>query len=44
LEDNLENSADYGGLAYEISEERLETLIKAVAVLIVETLVLVSCG
>jgi hypothetical protein len=34
FEDNVENSTKDGGLAYEISEERLKTLIRDVAVLI----------
>jgi hypothetical protein len=34
LEDNVENSAEDGGLACEISEGRLQTLIRAVAILI----------
>ena len=38
LEDNVENSAEDGGLACEISEGRLKTLIRAVAVLIVKIL------
>ncbi len=38
LEDNVENSAEDGGLACEISEGRLKTLIRAVAVLIVTIL------
>jgi hypothetical protein len=38
LEDNVENSAEYGGLACEISEGRLKTLIRAIAVLIVKIL------
>jgi hypothetical protein len=38
LEDNVENSAEDGGLACEISEERLKTLIRAVAILIVKIL------
>jgi hypothetical protein len=29
LEDNVENSADYGSLACEISEGRLKTLFRA---------------
>jgi hypothetical protein len=36
LEDNVENSAEDGGLACEISEGRLKTLIRAVDVLIVK--------
>jgi len=36
LEDNVENSAEDGGLAYEISEGRLNTLIRAVAIFIVK--------
>jgi hypothetical protein len=38
LEDNVENSTDDGGLACEISEGRLKTLIRAVAILIVKIL------
>ena len=38
LEDNVENSAEDGGLACEISEERLKTLFRAVAILIVKIL------
>jgi hypothetical protein len=34
LEDNVENSAEDGGLACEISEGRLKTLFRAVAILI----------
>jgi hypothetical protein len=33
LEDNVENNAEDGGLACEISEGRLKTLIKAIAIL-----------
>jgi hypothetical protein len=38
LEDNAENSAEDGGLACEISEGRLKTLIGAIAILIVKIL------
>jgi hypothetical protein len=38
LEDNVENSAEDGGLACEISEGRLKTLIRAFAVLIMKIL------
>jgi hypothetical protein len=38
LEDNVENSANDGSLACEISEGRLKTLIRADAVLIVKIL------
>jgi hypothetical protein len=38
LGDNVENSADDGGLACEILEGRLKTLIRAIAVLIVKIL------
>ena len=38
LEDNVENSAEDRGLACEISEARLNTLIRAVAILIVKIL------
>ena len=34
MEDNVENSEEDGGLACEISEGRLKTLIRAIAVLI----------
>jgi hypothetical protein len=38
LEDNVENNAEDGGLACEISEERLKTLFRAIAILIVKIL------
>ena len=38
LEDNVENSAEGGGLACEISEGRLKTLIRAVVVLVMKIL------
>ena len=38
LEDNVENSAENGGLACEISEGKLKTLFRAIAVLIVKIL------
>jgi hypothetical protein len=38
LEDSVENSAEDGGLAYEISEGRLKTLIKVIVNLIVKIL------
>ena len=38
LEDNVENSAEDGDLSCEISEGRLKTLFRAVAVLIVKLL------
>jgi hypothetical protein len=38
LEDNVENSAEDGGLACEISEGRLKTLLRANAILIVKIL------
>jgi hypothetical protein len=38
LEDNVENSAEDRGLACEISEGRLKTLFRAVAILIVKIL------
>ena len=38
LEDNVENSAEDGGLACEISEGRLKTLFRAITVLIVKIL------
>jgi hypothetical protein len=34
LEDNVENSAEDGGLASEISERKLKTLFRAIAILI----------
>jgi hypothetical protein len=38
LEDNVKNSAEDGGLACEISEGRLKTFFRAVAILIVKIL------
>jgi hypothetical protein len=38
LENNVENSAEDGGLDCEISEKKLKTLIRAVTVLIVKIL------
>jgi hypothetical protein len=38
LDDNVENSAEDGGLASEISEGRLKTLIGAIAIFIVKIL------
>jgi hypothetical protein len=38
LEDNVENGAEDGGLACEISEGRLKTLTRAIAILIVKIL------
>jgi hypothetical protein len=38
LEDNVKNSTEDGGLACEISEGRLKTLIRADAILIVKIL------
>ena len=38
LEDNVGNSAEEGGLACEISEGRLKTLIRVIAILIVKIL------
>ena len=38
LEDNVENSAEDGGLACEISEGKLKTLFRTIAVLIVRIL------
>ena len=38
LEYNVENSAEDGGLACEISEGKLKTLFRAIAVLIVKIL------
>jgi len=44
LEDNVENSAEDGGLACEISEGRLKTLFRAITVLIVKILWFWSAG
>ena len=45
LEDNVENSAEDGGLACEISEGKLKTLFRAIAILDCEdSVVLVSWG
>jgi hypothetical protein len=38
LEDNVENSAEDGGLACVISEGRLKTLFRTIAILIVKIL------
>ena len=38
LEDNVENTAEDGGLACEIPEGKLKTLFRAIAVLIVKIL------
>jgi hypothetical protein len=38
LEDNVENSAENGGLACKISEGRLKILFRAIAILIVKIL------
>jgi hypothetical protein len=38
LEDNVENSPNDGGLACEISEERLKTLIRTIGILTVKIL------
>jgi hypothetical protein len=38
LEVNVDNSAENGALAYEISEGKLETLFRAIAILIVKIL------
>jgi hypothetical protein len=38
LEDNVENSAEDGGLAFEISQGKLKTVFRAIAVLIVKIL------
>jgi hypothetical protein len=38
LENNVENSTENGDLACEISEEKLKTLIRVVAILIVKHL------
>jgi hypothetical protein len=40
LKDNVDNSAEDGGLAYEISEGRLKTLILVVKILCLGYLVL----
>ena len=37
-EDKVENSGEDGGLAYEISEGRLKTLIRPIAILIMNNL------
>ena len=45
LEDNVENNAEDGGLASEISERKLKTLLRATAILDCEdSVVLVSWG
>jgi hypothetical protein len=45
LEDNVENSAEDGGLACEISEGKLKTLFRTIAILEFDySLVLVSWG
>jgi hypothetical protein len=45
LEDNVENSAEDGGLPCEISEGKLKTLFRAIAILDGEdSVVLVSWG
>jgi hypothetical protein len=45
LEDNVENSAEDGGLACEISEGKLTTLFSAIAILEFDySVVLVSSG
>ena len=45
LEDNVENSTEDGGLACEISEGKLKTLFRAIAILDCEdSVVLVSWG
>jgi hypothetical protein len=45
LEDNVENSAENGSLACEISEGKLKTLFRAIAILDREdSVVLVSWG
>ena len=45
LEDNVENSAEDGGLACEISEGKLKTLFRAIAILEFDySVVLVSWG
>jgi hypothetical protein len=45
LEDNVENSAEDGSLACEISEGRLKTLIRVIAIFDCEdSVVLVSWG
>jgi hypothetical protein len=43
LEENVENSAEDGGLAYELSEGKLKTLFRVIAVLELDySVVLVS--
>jgi hypothetical protein len=45
LEDNVENSAEDGGLACEISKGKLKTLFRAIAILEFDySVVLVSWG
>ena len=45
LEDNVEHSADEGGLACEVSEGKLKTLFRDIAILECEdSVVLVSWG
>ena len=45
LEDNVENSAEDGGLACEISEGKLKTLFRAIAMLEFDySVVLISWG
>jgi hypothetical protein len=45
LEDNVENSAEDGGLACETPEERLKTLFRAIAIFDCEdSVVMVSWG
>jgi hypothetical protein len=45
LEDNVENSAEDGGLACEISEVKVKTLFRAIVILDCEdSVVLVSWG
>jgi hypothetical protein len=45
LEDNVENSAEDGGLACEISEGKLKTLFRVIIILdCVDSVVLVSWG
>ena len=45
LEDNVENSAEDGGLACEISEGKLKTLFRAIAILEFDySVVLLSWG
>ena len=44
LEDNVENSAEDGGLACEISEGKLKTLFRAIVTLVVKILWFLLAG